>query len=240
MSGGGARNWRGTDITATWALVGAAVLRFALLLSEEKKPSKYPRACLLLTCGATKHVASPRRGRGRSRPSSPEPPSSAGGVRRAFSRPPGPGPAPGRRRRRILLPAPRRRAGMPRAPPVLLPPLLRRHRGGGGGAARAEAARDDAAALRLPPRQRPRAPRARPLLSYLPGSVSRRLATDFVCFCDWLSLSSTVPDSPGTSRGDGGYGKEPAAGAWQCIAWHRCAVNCCVHFSCPRRAMQHR
>jgi hypothetical protein len=63
-------------------------------------------------------------------------------------------------RRRPPMPAASapQRASMPS--PVL---RLRSHGGGGGGGAeRAEAAGDDAAALRLPPRQRPRAPRAPP------------------------------------------------------------------------------
>jgi hypothetical protein len=117
---------------------------------------------------AEKHVVSPRRGR--FRPSSP---SSSAGGRRAFPRPPSSNPVPGRRRRRMLQSAPRRHAGMPRASPVL-PPLRRGGGNGvGGGAARAEAARNDACALRLPPRQRPRAPRAH--------SLSTRFCFEPIC-----------------------------------------------------------
>lgn len=68
-------------------------------------------------------------------------------------------------------------------------------------------------------------------------SVSSPFATNFgVTHARfWLSAPSwMVPDSPGASRGDRGYEREPDAGAWQCI--HSMAsMNCCPFFLFPSR-----
>jgi hypothetical protein len=172
---------------------------------------------------ATSHVAPPRR-----RASSPSPAGGRGGRRTGARRPPTPDPTLWGLRRLLLPVKPPRRAGMPRAPHVLAP--LRRRRGGGGGggggAERAEAAGDDAAALRIPPRQRPRAPRAPPsrLRLSFPFVSTKLLQCDFVGRFYWTLTAPSLmaSGSPGAPRGDSGHEGEPDAGAS-----HICIVALC-------------